>query len=106
MADAVRASVHELVQLGRIPTDNEADTEPDRADRWEVLIGEMYGEGNVTNGEAAMLVPLLPRDESDSFGVVWTLVHVIESAPGWPLNEALAAADGPWADILRQRLFG
>jgi hypothetical protein len=103
MSEALRPSVAELVALGRMPTDQQADAEPVKADRWEAVVGELYAAGDVTDAEAAALVQLLPEDDSDSYGVAWTLVHVIESAPGWPV-QALSQADGPWADVLRQRL--
>ena len=104
MPEAVRPAVAELVALGRMPTDEQADTEPVRADRWEALVGVVSTSGDVTDDEVSALVGLLPEDDSDSYGVAWTLVHVIESAPGWPLQDALERADGPWADVLRQRL--
>ena len=99
----VRASVDALAGLGRMPTDAQAEAEPDLADRWEAVVGELHAARDVTDDEAAALVQLFPEDDSDSYGVAWTLVHVIESAPGWPVP-ALAQADGPWADVLRQRL--
>lgn len=104
MSDGIRPSVAELVQLGPMPTDDEATNQPVRAARWEQLVGELYSEGNVTDEEAACLVELFPGDDSDSFGVAWTLVHVIESSPSWPDVAALARANGPWADLLRQRV--
>ena len=103
MSDGIRPGVAELVQLGPMPTDDEATNQPVRAARWEQLVGELNSQGNVTDEEAACLVELFPRDDSDSFGVAWTLVHVIESSPSWPDAEALARTSGPWADLLRQR---
>lgn len=100
----LRPGVTELVALGRMATDEQADTEPLRADRWEAVVGELYEQRDVTDEEATALVGLFPEDDSNSYGVAWTLVHVVESAPGWPLPAALAQAGGPWADVLRQRL--
>lgn len=99
----VRASVVGLAGLGRMPTDARSEAEPDAADRWTAVVGELDEAGDVTDSEAEVLVRLLPEDDSESFGVAWTLVHVIESAPGWPLREALAQADGPWVEVLRRR---
>ena len=103
MTQPVRPGVAELVALGRLPTTDQADREPARADRWEALVGQVFREGAVTDAEAAALAPLLPEDDSDGYGVAWTLVHVIESAPGWPVPGALDGLDGPWAGVLRQR---
>lgn len=103
MTEALRDDVAELVALGPMPTTDEADVDPARADRWEALIGKVFSEGKVTVTEAAALVWLFPEDESDCYGVAWTLVHVIESAPGWPVGRAVDQLDGPWAVVLRQR---
>jgi hypothetical protein len=102
----LRVGVAELLALGRMPTDEQADAEPVRAARWERLVGALDAQAPVTDDEAAALVRLLPEDGSDSFGVAWTLVHLVESAPGWPLRPVLEQLDGPWADVLRRRAAG
>lgn len=106
MCSELRASVAELVVLGPVPTDDQAGVDPSRADRWESLIGAVHLQGAVTDAEATALVRLLSEDGSDSFGVAWALVHVVESAPAWPLWGALEQLDGPWADVLRRRAAG
>lgn len=103
MTDSVRPSVRELIQLGPLPTDAESEEHPVRAGRWEQLVGELFSAGDVTDAEAAELLRLFPRDDTDSYGVAWTLVHVVESAPSWPLSEAIAGASGPWSELLKQR---
>lgn len=99
----LRPGVAELIDLGPMPTDAEAVADPARADRWEQLLSELTAAGDVTDAEAAALLRLFPRDDGDSFGLAWGLVHLIESAPSWPLIGALAAATGPWSRVLRQR---
>ena len=99
----MRHSVEELNRLGPMPTDAESEEQPVRAARWERLVGELFSAGDVTDTEAAELVKLFPRDDTDSFGVAWTLVHVVESAPSWPLDEAITDAAGPWPELLKQR---
>jgi hypothetical protein len=102
-AETIRPAVVELVALGRLPTDEQWDADPLRGDRWAASVGQLYVDGDVTDDEACALLGLLPEDDSDSYGVAWTLVHVIESAPGWPLRDALDHARGPWSDLLRGR---
>lgn len=70
------------------------------------LLSDVVREGAVTVAEAASLACLFPEDDSDCYGVVWTLVHLVESAPGWPVDGALDEIDGPWAEVLRQRAHG
>lgn len=49
---------------------------------------------------------MLPEldDDSDCFGLAWTLLHLIESTPSWPTREALAAVSGPWGELLSRRV--
>lgn len=39
----------------------------------------------------------------DCFGAAWSLLHLIETAPGWPLQDAIAQAHPCWAEALRKR---
>lgn len=55
----------------------------------------------ISDEEACALVKLFGPD--DCFGLAWTLLHLIESAPGWPIKEALDGMTGEWADRLRER---
>ena len=55
----------------------------------------------VSDEEAEALARLFGPD--DCFGLAWTLVHLIESAPGWPLVDRLPAIDNEWIVLLRDR---
>ena len=55
----------------------------------------------VTDEEACALVKLFGPD--DCFGLAWTLLHLIETAPGWPVEGALDSLEGEWIDRLRER---
>ena len=55
----------------------------------------------ITDEEACALVKLFGPD--DCFGLAWTLLHLIETAPGWPVENALVGLDGEWIDRLRER---
>jgi hypothetical protein len=47
------------------------------------------------------LVKLFGPD--DCLGLAWTLLHLIETAPGWPVESALVGLEGEWIDRLRER---
>jgi hypothetical protein len=55
----------------------------------------------VTDDEACALVKLFGPD--DCFGLAWTVLHLIETAPGWPVDGALYGLEGAWIERLRQR---
>ena len=89
--------------LNPMPTDAEADAEPRRVNSWNTLLDQLDAEG-ISDEDAHTLVRLFPVDGSDCYGLAWTLVHVIETAPSWPIGDALDQADGYWPGILRQRI--
>lgn len=60
----------------------------------------------LTLSEARTLLPLLNREsEDDLYGLIWTLIALLETAPGWPPSEldSLATPERPWFQILRRR---
>ena len=54
----------------------------------------------ITDEEACALVGLFGPD--DCLGLAWTLLHLIETAPGWPVDSALVGHEGEWIDRLRE----
>ena len=103
MADNQTKRLGELLSLNRMPTDAQSVEDPALATRWEQMLKRLASEGNIADDEAKVLIGLFPIDETDSFGLAWTLVHVLETLPGWPLPE-LQLATGPWAEVLRIRV--
>jgi hypothetical protein len=55
----------------------------------------------ITDEEACALVQLFGPD--DCFGLAWTVLHLIETAPGWPVESALNGLEGEWIERLRER---
>jgi hypothetical protein len=55
----------------------------------------------VTDEEACALMKLFGPD--DCLGLAWTLLHLIETASGWPIESALVGLEGEWIDRLRER---
>lgn len=54
----------------------------------------------VSDEEARVLVRMFGPD--DCFGLAWALVHLIETAPGWPLTDCLRDSDNQWIRHSRQ----
>jgi hypothetical protein len=92
----MQKAVNELAALGPLP----CSANPDLAaiDEFERLIRSIHAP--VTDAEAAVLVGLFGAD--DCFGLAWALLHLIESAPGWPISECLVG-DNDWIVVLRER---
>lgn len=99
----VRPAIAELHRIGTLPTDDEADRDPRRLELWQDSLDRIYAEGGITDTEAATLLACFPSDATDGFGTAWTLVHIVESASGWPLDDVLADASGPWVELLQVR---
>src|SRR5437660_3664431 len=98
----MRDEIEELARMGPLPS-SEIGMLPDqrkRIERYGLLIASIRKP--VTDAEARVLVGLFGPD--DCFEMAETLVHLIESAPGWPLWDCLENADNEWIQMLRQRL--
>ena len=96
----VRREILELSKLGPLPS---ADTAV--RDNLDGLIAK-YQEilesikEPVTDEEARILVTLF--SPGDAFGLDWALVHLVETAPGWPLLDCLKNTENEWIELLRQ----
>lgn len=66
---------------------------------FEDLLGKI--KSPLTDEEACALVGTFGPD--DCFGLAWTLLHLIESAPGWPVGGALDGLEGEWICLSRER---
>jgi hypothetical protein len=51
--------------------------------------------------EARALVRLFGPD--DCYGMAWTLLHLVEKTPGWPLWDCLDDTSNEWIQDLRDR---
>lgn len=93
----MQVSIRNLADLGRLPSADEVD--PSFLEKFQGLLSTI--QRPVTDQEAQTLVGLLGPD--DCYGLAWTLVHIIEEAPGWPLSEAISKANGEWSEVLAAR---
>jgi hypothetical protein len=93
----MRPEIANLVQLGTLPSERGAS--PELIQQFE----KCYRAINrpVSDEEARALVALFGND--GCFGLASSLVHLIETAPGWPLVDCLANTDNEWVAELRQR---
>jgi hypothetical protein len=93
----IRQAVRDLLDLGPLPSE---DTEDER-------VFDLYYEHlsrisePVSNEEAEALATLFGPD--DCFGVAWTLLHLIETAPEWVPSETPQPGENEWLEGLRRR---
>jgi hypothetical protein len=98
----MRREIIELGKLGPLPSSGVAVR-----DHLEQLV-DQYAQSldsiqkPVTDEEARSLVRLFGPD--DCFGIVWSLIDLIETAPGWPLEDCLMDTSNTWVAFLKQRV--
>lgn len=98
----MRGEIRQLESMGPLPS-SQAVEQPgvlEKVQRYTELLSSI--EKPITDDEARTLAKLFSPD--DCFELDWTLVHLIESAPGWPLWECLRSEDNEWIRFLRLRL--
>lgn len=83
----MRRTVLDLVALGPLPSEDDAEQE--QLDRYEPLL--LAIEDPVTDEEARTLVGLFGPDSCH--GPAWSIMHAVETAPGWPLEDCLTRSD-------------
>jgi hypothetical protein len=93
----MQPAVERLVQIGPMPSSSVA-TVP-ILQELEALLAKV--QTPITDNEARALARLFGPD--DCFGLAWSLLHLIESSPGWPIADALHGLNGEWIDRLRER---
>lgn len=93
----MQTSIEELLKLGPLPCSTNADVA--KLAQFQDLLSKI--EQPISNEDARALIALFGPD--DCFGLCWTLLHIIETAPGWPINEILFPTGNEWIDRLRER---
>lgn len=97
MGMIVQPAVKSLQMLGALPDSVSADVS--NLEKFEKYLGEV--KRPVSNDDARALSELFGHD--DCFGLAWALVHLIETAPDWPLDDVFLRSDNPWLTLLRER---
>jgi hypothetical protein len=92
----MREEVRAFVALGPLP-DQKADEQV--IEQYERLLLQISRP--VSDEEARVLVGMFGPD--DCYGLAWTLLHLIETAPNWPLVDVLQNNGNEWVQRLRGR---
>lgn len=97
----VRDEIAELLQMGPFPSEHEMiqSTQVNRVRAYEELLHSV--KKPVTDEEAAALTTLFGED--NFFGLGWTLLHLIETAPNWPVGDCLLNPENEWIKRLHDR---
>ena len=102
MDEVLRPAVKRLTEMGPLPSCEKTlrDNLDATIERYEELL--LAIKKPVTDAEAEALTWVFGED--DCFGFAWTLIGLIESAPGWPLYGSLPEkTENEWLSLLRQR---
>jgi len=94
---SIRTEVNELEKMGALPSESEAEV--DQLKRIEELYRAIVRP--ITDNEARVLIELLGPDLC--FGLTWSFMHLVETAPGWPLKDCLEQLNNEWKLELRDR---
>jgi hypothetical protein len=94
----IRPEVRELTRLGQFPAS--ANAVPETIKTQERLLRDITPP--VSDDEARELARLFGPD--DYFGAAWTILHLIETSPCWPLLDCLSSEPNEWIARLKQRL--
>lgn len=92
----VRSEVMQLVALGPFPKEESADV--DRVTEYQRLLESIALPA--TDEEARLLVKLF-GSEGSFFGLAWSVVQLVESAPHWPLEDCLGDDQNYWIRLLK-----
>lgn len=93
----MQTAIEDLVSLGPLPSSTAATAATVQA--FEGQLSKV--QTPVSDDEARALAKLFGPD--DCFGLAWTLLHLIETSPHWPLRDVLDGLAGEWIDRLRER---
>lgn len=93
----IRPSIKELLILGAFPSSQHVNL--DLIQRQQALLESVTPP--VSDEEARELLRIFGPD--DFFGAAWTVLHLIETAPNWPLLECLTENSNEWIVRLRER---
>jgi len=94
---SVRTEIQELAKLGPLPSEDVAEV--DQLQRIEELYRAIAKP--ITDDESRVLVELFGPD--GCYGVASSFMHLIETAPGWPLKDCLEQLNNDWIIELRNR---
>lgn len=93
----MRPEVSHLATLGPLPA--EQFSLPEIIARHQAALESISRP--VSDEEARTMVSLFGQDSC--FGLAWSLLHLIETSPNWPLSDLLSNCSNEWVLRLRDR---
>lgn len=93
----IRPEVQRIAEFGTFPSEEKANIE--HLEHLEALYHSV--ERPISDDEAAELVKLFGTD--GCFGLASSIMHLIETAPSWPIKKCLADLSNPWIVELQNR---
>ena len=95
----IRQPVVQLSKKGPLPSEVGATVESVR--EFQELIGRI--DAPVSDDEARLLCKAFGPDEDSCYGLAWSVLHLVESAPGWPLSDCVSLPNSHWLGLLHAR---
>jgi hypothetical protein len=96
----VRDEIKELQRMGPLPSEEESIRNPSTLlEKYQQLLLSI--EKPVTDEEAIVLTGIFGVD--GCFELEWTLIHLIETAPSWPIEECLKNVENESINMLKDR---
>jgi hypothetical protein len=92
----VRKAVEDLVSAGRFPSE---DASVEDIERTQLLLERVIAP--VSDDEARLLAGIFGPD--NCFGLSWTLLHLIETAPGARNADYSGHMENEWVELLKAR---
>ena len=89
--------VLDLITLGTLPPESSATV--NQLEVIEALVLSI--EKPITDQEAEALVSVFGGD--GCFGIAWSVLHLIETAPSWPIKRCLTKSENIWVEMLIER---
>jgi hypothetical protein len=87
----MRPEVSYLVNKGPLPS---SSASIQQIKEWQEALERITAP--LSDDEAEALTALFPAKEDECYGLAWVLVHLVETAPHWPLEHCLKDRDNPW----------
>lgn len=93
----IQQAVKELISLGTLPSSSNPNVE--LLEKMQKHIASV--KQPISDDEAKALINIFGPDEC--FGLAWSILHLIESAPSWPIWDCLEDSENEWIRRLRER---
>lgn len=95
----MRPAVVSLLKLGRLPDEGSAAVA--QLQEYESALAAVTPP--VSDQEALALLSVFPSSDHSCFGLAWSVLHLVETAPGWPIPEASLHRANPWVNNVLDR---